>query len=180
MVTQSVLFSSLIRGAAFSGADSDLIPLFCLTTAADRPIFQLTFFTGGGKLCGLCIRFGVAFCLSACEPRCAEQDIRFTAGSGRKQTGGFGDIDPGKLPFVHYLSDRSFPLRLLYARHYRLLPMDIMSHRSIRHRHHPGHPQPAARRRHIRHNEHVRHHSAVLVIQDVAVHHELADVAVIS
>ena len=58
--------------------------------------------------------------------------------------------------------------------------MDIMSYRSIRHRHHPGHPQPAARRRHIRHNEHVRHHSAVLVIQDVAVHHELADVAVIS
>jgi hypothetical protein len=26
----------------------------------------------------------VAFCLSACEPRCAEQDIRFTAGSGRE------------------------------------------------------------------------------------------------
>jgi hypothetical protein len=110
-------------------------------------------------------------------------DFRTPAGvrnSSRKQTGGFGDIDPGKLPFVHYLSDRSFPLRLLYARHYRLLPMDIMSHRSIRHRHHPGHPQAAARRRHIRHNEHVRHHSTVLVIQDVAVHHELADVAVIS
>ena len=32
----------------------------------------------------------VDFCLSACEPRCAEQDIRFTAGSGRERKDSFG------------------------------------------------------------------------------------------
>jgi hypothetical protein len=44
---------------------------------------------------------GVAFCLSAREPRCAEQDIRFTAGSGRKLPVRFGVCHAAeRMPFV--------------------------------------------------------------------------------
>ena len=56
----------------------------------------------------------VAFCLSACEPRCAEQDIRFTAGVGRKRKSDLPrfvlgtDINVASLGRAFQADDRGF------------------------------------------------------------------------